>query len=172
MTSKANRNSNRPMSLANPFKFFSGIVLAYRLRRIWRQKCRLFCCRWAVCGGSGYGCRPLNCDISGRSGRPARPDRPAAPRGAGHVLPGGGRPRRRGMPLPYKPSGDDRSSGKARTPRTTVGRDALIPPDPAAGRTFRFWNRRGAAGVNARPTGRGKPRGEPEKRSPALLQPL
>ena len=27
VTSKANRNSNRPMSLANPFKFFSGIVL-------------------------------------------------------------------------------------------------------------------------------------------------
>ena len=114
------------------------LIVAYRLRRIWRQKCSLFCCRWAVCGGSGYGCRPLNCDISGRSDRPARPDRPAASRGAGHVLPGGGRPRRRGMPLPYKPSGDDRSSGKARTPRTTVGRDALIPPDPAAARTSRF----------------------------------
>lgn len=56
---------------------------------MWRQKCRLFCCRRAVCGGSGCGRYPLSCDISDKSSRPARPDRPAAPRSAGRALSGG-----------------------------------------------------------------------------------
>ncbi len=71
---------------------------------------------------------------------------------------------------PLQTTENDRPNRTAATARAFVGRDALIPPGPAAGRTFRFWNRRGAAGVNARPTGRGKPRGEPEKRGPALQQ--
>ena len=53
----------------------------YRSRRIWRQKCRLFCCLQAVCGGPGYGGHPPVCDISGRSNNPSRPVLPAATKG-------------------------------------------------------------------------------------------
>ena len=38
------------------------------------------------------------------------------------------------------------------------------PAGPCGGARFRFWNRQGAAGVNARPTGRGKYGGQPGKR--------
>ena len=88
-----------------------------------------------------------------------RPENSAAPEGP-----------REGHGPPLQTTENDRPNRMAATARAFVGRDALIPPGPAAGRTFRFWNRRGAAGVNARPTGRGKPRGEPEKRGPALQQ--
>ena len=38
----------------------------------------------------------------------------------------------RGMPLPYMASGHDRPNGIAAAARANVGRDALIPPGPAA----------------------------------------
>ena len=37
--------------------------------------------------------------------------------------------------LPYKPSEHDSPNRTAATTRASVGRDALIPPDPAAGQT-------------------------------------
>ena len=39
------------------------------------------------------------------------------------------------MALPYKPSEMPRQTGTAVTIRATVGRDALIPPHPAAPQT-------------------------------------
>ena len=39
------------------------------------------------------------------------------------------------MPLPYMPFGYDRPIGTATATRAAVGRDALIPPGPAAART-------------------------------------
>ena len=39
------------------------------------------------------------------------------------------------MTLPYKPSEMPRQTGTAVTIRATVGRDALIPPHPAAPQT-------------------------------------
>ena len=49
-------------------------------------------------------------------------------------------PRRRKVPgramaLPYMPSGYVRPTGTATRARATVGRDALIPPHPAAAQT-------------------------------------
>ena len=41
----------------------------------------------------------------------------------------------RGMPLPYMASGHDRPNGIAAATRAAVGRDALIPPGPAARQT-------------------------------------
>ena len=41
----------------------------------------------------------------------------------------------RGMPLPYMASGHDRPNGLAAAARANVGRDALIPPHPAAAQT-------------------------------------
>ena len=62
----------------------------------------------------------------------------------------------RGMPLPYTPSGDDRPNGIAASARANVGRDALVPPGPAAGQGS-------AGGINPAPTGKfcvpGKPGG-------------
>ena len=62
----------------------------------------------------------------------------------------------RGMPLSYMPSGDDRPNGIAAAARANVGRDALIPPHPAAGQGS-------AGGINPAPTGKfcvpGKPGG-------------
>ena len=45
------------------------------------------------------------------------------------------RPRGRAMALPYKPSEMPRQTGTAVTTRSAVGRDALIPPHPAAAHT-------------------------------------
>ena len=62
----------------------------------------------------------------------------------------------RGMPLPYMASGHDRPNGLAAAARANVGRDALIPPHPAAGQGS-------AGGINPAPTGKfcvsGKPGG-------------
>ena len=52
----------------------------------------------------------------------------------------------RAMALPYKPSEMPRQTGTAATTRATVGRDALIPPDPTAAQTF-------AGGYGIRPYG-------------------
>ena len=72
----------------------------------------------------------------------------------------------RGMPLPYMPSGNDRPNGIAAAARANVGRDALIPPGPAAAGMFPVLNFNGAAGVNARPTDPGKHGGHPGKYNP------
>ena len=72
----------------------------------------------------------------------------------------------RGMPLSYMPSGDDRPNGLAAAAQANVGRDALIPPSPAAAGMFPILNRQGAAGVNARPTDPGKHGGQPGKCNP------
>ena len=45
---------------------------------------------------------------------------------------GTARPRGRGMPLPYKPSEHDPRNRTTATHRASVGRDAPIPPHPAA----------------------------------------
>ena len=74
--------------------------------------------------------------------------------------------RGRGMPLPYMASGHDRPNGLAAAARANVGRDALIPPHPAAAGMFPVLNFNGAAGVNARPTDPGKPGGHPGKCNP------
>ena len=62
----------------------------------------------------------------------------------------------RGMPLPYMASGHDRPNGLAAAARANVGRDALIPPGPAAAQGS-------AGGINPAPTGKfcvsGKPGG-------------
>ena len=55
--------------------------------------------------------------------------RPEGPRTAA-------RSRGRAMALPYKLWKMPRQTGAAATTRATVGRDALIPPDPAAAGTF------------------------------------
>ena len=64
--------------------------------------------------------------------------------------------RGRGMPLPYMASGHDRPNGLAAATRANVGRDALIPPHPAAAQGS-------AGGINPAPTGiffvSGKPGG-------------
>ena len=52
----------------------------------------------------------------------------------------------RGMPLPYMASGHDRPNGIAAATRANVGRDALIPPHPAAAQGS-------AGGMNPAPTG-------------------
>ena len=49
------------------------------------------------------------------------------------------------MPLPYMPSGNDRPNGIAAATRANVGRDALIPPHPAAAQGS-------AGGTNPAPT--------------------
>ena len=72
----------------------------------------------------------------------------------------------RGMPLSYMPSGDDRPNGIAAAARANVGRDALIPPGPAAAGMFPVLNFNDAAGVNARPTDPGKHGGHPGKCNP------
>ena len=54
------------------------------------------------------------------------------------IVPGTSRRRKvsgRAMALPYKPSEHDRPNRTAATTRTAVGRDALIPPDPAPPQT-------------------------------------
>ena len=60
------------------------------------------------------------------------------------------------MPLPYMASRHDRPNGLAAAARANVGRDALIPPHPAAGQGS-------AGGINPAPTGKfcvpGKPGG-------------
>ena len=83
--------------------------------------------------------------------RPYETARPAANRGAApsaisqtsvgddaRIVPGTPRRRKvsgRTMALPYKPSGRNRPNRTAATTRTAVGRDALIPPDPAPPQT-------------------------------------
>ena len=70
--------------------------------------------------------------------------------GEGHGPPvdvrGTARPRGRGMPLPYKPSEHDPRNRTTATHRASVGRDAPIPPHPAAARTT-------AGGYGIRPYG-------------------
>ena len=72
------------------------------------------------------------------------------------------------MPLPYIPSGHDRPNGIAAAARANVGRDALIPPGPAAAGMFPVLNFNGAAGVNARPTDRGNTAATRENTIPAV----
>ena len=74
----------------------------------------------------------------------------------------------RGMLLPYMPSGNDRPNGIAAATRANVGRDALIPPGPAAAGMFPVLNFNGAAGVNARPTDRGNTAATRENATPAV----
>ncbi len=74
----------------------------------------------------------------------------------------------RGMPLPYMPSGNDRPNGIATADRANVGRDALIPPGPAAAGMFPVLNFNDAAGVNARPTDRGNTAATRENATPAV----
>ena len=50
------------------------------------------------------------------------------------------------MALPYKPSEMPRQTGTAATTQASVGRDALIPPHPAAAQMF-------AGGYGIRPYG-------------------
>ena len=64
----------------------------------------------------------------------------------------------RGMPLPYTPSGDDRPNGFAASARANVGRDALIPPHPAAAQGS-------AGGINPAPTGKFCVSGKPGSRN-------
>ena len=58
----------------------------------------------------------------------------------------------RAMAIPYKPWKTTRQTGTAATTRAIVGRDALIPPHPAAAQTFaggygiRPYETAGAAG--------------------------
>ena len=54
------------------------------------------------------------------------------------------------MALPYTPSGYVRPTGTPAAARANVGRDALIPPHPAAAQTP-------AGGMNPAPTDRGNP---------------
>ena len=72
------------------------------------------------------------------------------------IVPGGLWWRRvcgRGMPLPYKPrQTPGQTKWTAATAPAAVGRDALIPPHPAAAGVSPVLNFNGAAGVNARPT--------------------
>ena len=82
-----------------------------------------------------------------------RPADPASPQGPG-----------RDKSRPYKPSEMTRQTGTAVTTRATVGRDALIPPDPTAAQTP-------AGGYGIRPYGRRRmPRPNPGNRGPALQQ--
>ena len=84
----------------------------------------------------GYGIRPYE------TARPAA-NRGTAPSAVSQtsvgddacIVPGTPRCRKacgRAMALPYKPSEHDRPNRTAATTRAAVGRDALIPPDPAA----------------------------------------
>ena len=66
------------------------------------------------------------------------------------------------MALPYTP-GKRPANGASAAIRANVGRDALIPPGLRRGERHGFESR-GAAGVNARPTVPGKPRGQPQTR--------
>ena len=86
----------------------------------------------------------------------------ACARGGCHTRPvrGGAGFRGRGMPLPYMPSGHDRPNGIAAAARANVGRDALIPPHPAAARGS-------AGGMNPAPTGIFFVSGKPEVRGRA-----
>ena len=89
--------------------------------------------------------------------RVSEANRTAGPALRPEIVPGCSRRRGgcgRGMPLPYMASGHDRPNGIAASARANVGRDALIPPHPAA--------RQGSAGgINPAPTGKfcvsGKP---------------
>ena len=70
------------------------------------------------------------------------------------------------MALPYKPWKMLRPTGMASTTRATVGRDALIPPDPAAAGTP-------AGGYGIRPYGQRqmlRPTGKPQP--PGYNKPL
>ena len=57
----------------------------------------------------------------------------------------------RGVPLPYMPSGNDRLNGIAAATRANVGRDALIPPGPAAAQGLRAGHAPPLHGIRARP---------------------
>ena len=69
------------------------------------------------------------------------------------------RVRGRGTSLPYMPSGNDRPNGIAAAARANVGRDALIPPGPAARQTP-------AGGINPAPTANGR---SAAKREPRVI---
>ena len=73
---------------------------------------------------------------------------------------------REGHGPPLQTMANARPNGKGTRPRAAVGRDALIPPHPAAAGTFPVLNFDGAAGVNARPTGRGQHGGPTGNRRP------
>ena len=72
----------------------------------------------------------------------------------------------RGMPLPYMPSGNDRPNGIATAARANVGRDALIPPGPAAAGMFPVLNRQRCGGRERPPYGPGETRRPPGKCNP------
>ena len=78
---------------------------------------------------------------------------------------GGARFRGRAMALPYKPWRTPGQTGRAHAPRAAVGRDALIPPHPAAAGTFPVLNFDGAGGRERPPYGPGptwRPDGKPQ----------
>ena len=81
---------------------------------------------------AGVNARPTEPGKHG--GHPGNTIPAAHRRGGFHIRPvyGGAGFRGRGMPLPYMPSGHDRPTGIAAAARANVGRDALIPPGPAA----------------------------------------
>ena len=78
---------------------------------------------------------------------------------------GGARSRGRAMALPYKPWRTPGQTGRARAPRAAVGRDALIPPDPAAAGTP-------AGGINPSPTNHEGPAAKRANRGPAVISGL
>ena len=80
-----------------------------------------------------------------------RPADPASPQGPG-----------RDKSRPYKPSEMTRQTGTAVTTRATVGRDALIPPDPHGGA------KRLRADMESAPTDDGECRGQPGKPRPRV----
>ena len=93
--------------------------------------------------------------------RVSEANRTAGPALRPEIVPGCSRRRGvcgRGMPLPYMASGHDRPNGIAAAARANVGRDALIPPHPAAGQCP-------AGGINPAPTGKFCVLGKPGSRN-------
>ena len=72
---------------------------------------------------------------------------------------------REGHGPPLQTMANARPNGKGTRPRAAVGRDALIPPDPAAAGTP-------AGGINPSPTNHGRPAANRGKRGPAVISGL
>ena len=145
----------------------SPLRLLYTLLRRLANKARK--------NGGRPGTKKRPAGAGGAAGRKCGAGRKAQPygmivnpcRGRFHIGPG--TLRRRGHPRadmesaptnlpkrPVKPDGRGHPGGRrAGCPH---------PAGPCGGARFRFWNRQGAAGVNARPTERGKHGGQPAKR--------
>ena len=102
----------------------------------------------------------------------AGPAPPQTPVGADSISArfAAGKVPREGHGPPLQTMANTGPNGKGTRPRAAVGRDALIPPHPAAAGTFPVLNFDGAAGVNARPTGRGNMAACRETAGPAPSQ--